>query len=192
MEVLFRFQSGDQAAFGEIYSGFIDSLLSYGLKITRDHELVKDCIQDIFVNFHKLNPNLHHPEYIEFYLFRSLKNAIRYKFQENNRSKAHAIEEIAAFEIRYNIEQEINDPESDRMRVEKLKQILQTLDPQKRELLFLKFNTGMNYVEIGHLLDMNPDTVKKQVYRTLNHLRGKFGTQLMELLVFFSRTSRAV
>jgi RNA polymerase sigma factor (sigma-70 family) len=187
LEVMLRFRSGDQAAFGEIYSGFIDSLLSYGLKITRDHELVKDCIQDIFVNLHKLKPNLHHPEYIEFYLFRSLKNAINYKFQENKKSEAHSIEEIAAFELRYNIEQEIDDPGSDRLRVEKLKQIIQTLDPQKRELLFLKFSTGLNYVEIGQLLDMNPDTVKKQVYRTLDHLRGKYANQLMELLIIFGK-----
>lgn len=187
LEVTYRFRSGDQAAFGEIYSEFIDSLLSYGLKITRDRELVKDCIQDIFVNLHKLNPNLHHPEYIEFYLFRSLKNAINYKFQENKKSEAHPMDEIAAFELRYNIEQEIDDPESDRLRVEKLKQILQTLDPQKREMLFLKFSTGLNYIEIGHLLDMNPDTVKKQVYRTLDHLRGKYGSQLMELLMIWVR-----
>jgi len=187
LEVMLRFRSGDQAAFGEIYSGFIDSLLSYGLKITRDHELVKDCIQDIFVNLHKLKPDLHHPEYIEFYLFRSLKNAINYKFQENKKSEAHSIEEIAAFELRYNIEQEIDDPGSDRLRVEKLKQIIQMLDPQKRELLFLKFSTGLNYVEIGQLLDMNPDTVKKQVYRTLDHLRGKYANQLMELLIIFGK-----
>lgn len=186
-EVMLRFRSGDQAAFGEIYSGFIDSLLSYGLKITRDHELVKDCIQDIFISLHKLNPNLHNPEYIEFYLFRSLKNALNYKFQENKKSEAHPVEAIVAFELRYHVEQEIDDPESDRLRVEKLKKILQTLDPQRRELLFLKFSTGLNYVEIGHLLDMNPETVKKQVYRTLDHLRGKYGNQLMELLMIFRK-----
>jgi len=192
MEVMFRFRSGDQTAFGEIYSEFIDSLLSYGLKITQDHELVKDCIQDIFIKLHKLKPNLYHPEYIEFYLFRSLKHTISNQFQKNRKILSIEDAKISHFELRFNIEQEIKDPESDHLRKEKLKQILQTLDPQKRELLFLKFSTGLNYVEIGHLLDMNPDTVKKQVYRTLNHLRGKFGTQLMELLVFFSRTSRAV
>jgi RNA polymerase sigma factor (sigma-70 family) len=182
---MLRFRSGDQAAFGEIYSGFIDSLLSYGLKMTRDKELVKDCIQDIFLNLHRLNPTLHHPEYIEFYLFRSLKNAINCKFQENKKSEALPAEEIAAFELRYNIEQEIADPESDRLRVEKLINILKTIDPQKRELLYLKFSTGLNYVEIGDLLKINPETVKKQVYRTLDHLRGRYGNELMELLMIF-------
>jgi DNA-directed RNA polymerase specialized sigma24 family protein len=118
---MFRFRSGDQAAFGEIYSGFIDSLLSYGLKITRDRELVKDCIQDVFVNLHKLHPNLHHPEYIEFYLFRSLKNAIIYKFQVNKKSIELPAGELASFELKFNMELEMDDPESDALRVEKLK-----------------------------------------------------------------------
>jgi len=185
LEVMIRFRSGDPSAFGEIYSAFIDSLLSYGLKITRDRELVKDCIQDIFVSLHKHNPKLQHPEYIEFYLFRSLKNAIYHKFQENQKSVSLDGTGMAAFELKFSIGEEAGDPDYDRLRTEKLKSILQTLDPQKRELLFLKFSTGLNYVEIGHLLGMNPDTVKKQVYRTLDQLRGKYGSQLMELLMIW-------
>ena len=185
LDVWIRFRSGDQSAFSEIYEEFIDSLFAYGSKITRDRELVKDCVQDIFVDLQRLQPNLHHPEYIEFYLFKSLKNAILRKAKENKRTNSLPIEEMVSFDLQFNIEQNAFDLESDRFRIEKLKTILQTLDPQKRELLFLKFSTGLNYVEIGNLLDLNPDTVKKQVYRTLDHLRGKFGSQLMELLMIW-------
>ena len=59
-EVWSRFRSGDQDAFSEIYQKFIDALFAYGCKMTRDRELVKDCIQDIFIDLHLLNPNLHH------------------------------------------------------------------------------------------------------------------------------------
>ena len=185
LDVWIRFRSGDQSAFSEIYGEFTDSLFAYGSKITRDCELVKDCVQDIFVELQRLQPNLHHPEYIEFYLFRSLKNAILHKAKENKKTNSLAIEEMTGFDLQFNIEQDAFNLESDRFRTEKLKNILLTLDPQKRELLFLKFSTGLNYVEIGELLGVNPDTVKKQVYRTLDHLRGKFGSQLMELLMIW-------
>lgn len=188
MDVWLRFRSGDQIAFSEIYEEFIDSLFAYGSKITRDRELVKDCVQDIFVDLQRLQPNLHHPEYTEFYLFKSLKNAILHKIQESKKIKSLPIDEMVIFDLQFNIEQDIFDLESDQLRVEKLKSVLQTLDPQKRELLFLKFSTGLNYIEIGQLLDMNPDTVKKQVYRTLDHLRGKYGSQLLELLMIWGKT----
>lgn len=188
LEVWTRFRSGDQAAFREIYEEFIDSLFAYGGKITRDRELVKDCVQDIFVELQRLQPNLNHPEYIEFYLFKSLKNCILQRLRENKKMQSLPIDEMIVFDLQFNIEQDVFDLESDRLRSEKLKGILQNLDPQKRELLFLKFSTGLNYVEIGQLSGLNPDTVKKQVYRTLDHLRGKYGSQLMELLVFFCRS----
>ncbi len=191
LEVWSRFRSGDQEAFSEIYKEFIDSLFAYGSKITRDRELVKDCIQDIFIDLQRLNPNLHHPEYIEFYLFKSLRNSILYRFKESKKTDTLPIDEMAVFGLQFNIEQDDFDLESDRQRVEKLKLILKTLDPLKRELLFLKFSTGLNYIEIGQLLGMNSDAVKKQVYRTLDHLRGKYGNQLMELLVIF-RSSGAI
>jgi len=190
LEVWIRFRSGDQAAFSEIYEEFIDSLFAYGSKITRDRELVKDCTQDIFIDLQRLQPDLHHPEYIEFYLYKSLKNAILLKLKENQRTNNQAIEEITGFDLQFSVEQDDQDMESDHLRREKLKSILQTLDPQKRELLFLKFSTGLNYVEIGHLLGLNADTVKKQVYRILDNLRGKYGSQLMELLMIWGKGNR--
>jgi len=185
LEVWSRFRTGDQAAFGEIYEEFIDSLFAYGSKMTRDRELVKDCIQDIFIELQRLNPDLHHPEYIEFYLFKSLKNALLHNLKENKRTDNLPVADMTIFDLKFNIEQDEFDQESDRLRSEKLKSILKTLNPQKRELLFLKFSTGLNYVEIGQLLGMNSDAVKKQVYRTLDHLRNKYGSQLMELLMIF-------
>ena len=190
LEVWTRFRLGDQAAFGEIYSEFIDTLFAYGSKMTCDRELVKDCVQDVFIELQRANPVLHHPEYIEFYLFKSLKNCLFKKFKENKKTDSLPVEEMINFNLQFNVEQDGFDVESDQLRVEKLKNILQTLDPQKRELLFLKFSTGLNYAEIGQLLGLNPDTVKKQVYRTLDHLRGKYGTQLMELLMIFGKGNR--
>ena len=188
LEVWSLFRLGNQAAFREIYEEFIDALFFYGCKITRDRELVKDCIQDIFVDLQRLQPNLHHPEYIEFYLFKSLKNCILQRFKDNKKMESLPVDEMVVFDLQFNIEQDVFDIESEKLRAEKLKRILQTLDPQKRELLFLKFSTGLNYAEIGQLLGINPDTVKKQVYRTLDQLRVKYGSQLMELLVIFCRS----
>ena len=55
-------------------------------------------------------------------------------------------------------------------------------------MLFLKFSTGLNYIEIGEIVGMSADAVKKQVYRTLDDLRNRFGEKLLSLLtIFFKR-----
>jgi DNA-directed RNA polymerase specialized sigma24 family protein len=48
-------------------------------------------------------------------------------------------------------------------------------------MLFLKFSTGLNYAEIGDIVGMSADAVKKQVYRTLDDLRDRFGEKLLSL-----------
>ena len=183
--VLMKFKIGDRDSFEEIYNEFADQLFAYGSKITSDRELLKDCIQDLFYNLHRYNPQLQHPEYLEFYLFRSLKNSIIHKITKSKLESSLTDEGMFQFDLKFHAEQDALDLESDEIRLNTLKQILKTLDPQKRELLFLKFSTGLSYIEIGQLLGINPDTVKKQVYRTLDSLRVKFGNQLMELLMIF-------
>lgn len=183
LEVWPRFLGGDKAAFSEIYEEFIDLLFAYGCKITRDHELVKDCIQDVFIELHRLQPVLFHPEYIEFYLIKSLKNAILHKMQKDSKIKNVSLKEMIDFELKFEIEKDIYDLESDRLQAERLKTILQSLDPQKRELLYLRFSTGMNYSDIGQILKINPDTVKKQLYRLLDQIREKHGVQLLEMFM---------
>jgi len=178
-----RFRSGDRYAFSEIYEEFADVLFAYGSKITHDRELLKDCIQDLFYNLHAYNIHLKHPEYLEFYLFRSLKNDIIRKVRKNFNEASLTDEGMFQFDLKFQIEQDSNDMESDEIRIEALRKILLNIDPQKRELLFLKFSTGLNYSEIGELVGMNPDAVKKQVYRTLDSLRNKFGDKLLALLM---------
>ena len=183
LDVWTRFNTGERGAFSEIYEEFIDSLFAYGYKISHDREMVKDCIQDIFLDLHRLHPNLKHPEYIEFYLFKSLKNAISHKSQKEKKLQSLPLDSADNYDFKFEVEQDASELESDLLRLEKLKSILAGLDPQKRELLYLKFNSGMNYHEIGQMLNMQADTAKKQIYRLIDQLRGKYGAHLFELMV---------
>lgn len=178
---------GDRFAFSEIYQEFADVLFSYGCKITNDRELVKDCIQDLFYNIYRYNVKLQRPEYLEFYLFRSLKNDIIRKIKKSSTQTSLTEESTSQFDLKFQVEQDLSDFESDEIRINELRKILQTIDPQKREILFLKFSTGLNYSEIGEIVGMKPDAVKKQVYRTLESIRNRFGDKLLALFSIFFR-----
>ena len=184
-KIWMRFRAGDQNAFSEIYEEFVDVMFSYGSKITTNRELLKDCIQEVFYNLYRYHLNLQHPEYLEFYLFRSLRNEIFQKIKRIKKESAFSNEGIHLFDLKFQIEQDTFEEESLEYRDETLRQILKTLDPQKRELLFLKFTTGLSYAEIGQLTGMTPDAVKKQVYRTLGFLRSQFGNKLLELVLIW-------
>jgi len=178
-----RFRAGNRQAFETLYNEFIDSLYAYGAKITSDKSLIEDAIQDLFMDAYTYGKGLRQPEYLEFYLFKTLKRIIIRKLKESNRLKA-AGEITDRFDLYFPVEESDLYEQELEEKIKILKKEVINLDSKKRELLFLKFNSGLSYIEIGKLLDLNPDTVKKQVYRLLASLREKISRSFMELFIF--------
>ena len=166
-----KFKAGDSNAFKTIYNEFADALFSYGARYSSDRDLIKDAIQDLFVDVYTYGNNLRKPESLEFYLFKSLKRIIFRKLVEKNRYTS-VQEHTEKFELKFSVEEELADDFRDEF-VEKVTAEITHLDSKNRELLFLKFNSGLTYKEIGKLLDIKPNTAKKQVYRLLVQLRKK-------------------
>lgn len=176
-----NFQQGDKKAFEIIYNEFVDVLFDYGTKITSNKALVEDAIQDLFIDIYKYSIHLRHPEYLEFYLFKSLKRIIIRKLKEN-RKFDYVDDSPEKFDFKFLIEDETEDKNLEG-HLNLLQKELKNMDAKKRELIVLKFNSGLTYAEIGELLDIKPDTVKKQVQRLIKNIRGKFGGSIIELLV---------
>ena len=180
--VLMKFKTGDRDSFEEIYNEFADPLFAYGAKITTDRELLKDCIQDLFIDLYKYNPTIRNAELLEYYLYKSLKRLIIKKLKKDKRLEGFGYEH-SSFNLIFSAETDSFPDELMNEQINLLQEALKTLDEKKRELLFLKFDSGLNYSEIGDLLNIKPDTVKKQVYRILQYLRGNFGPKILELLL---------
>jgi len=179
-----NFQKGDRDAFQAIYDEFVDALFSYGSRITPHKALLEDAIQDVFIDVYSYGSVLRKPESLEYYLFKTLKRIIYRKLKEKHRF-SHPEEMMENFDLTFQIEEidrEISDEQLKQLQTE-----LAKLDSKKRELLFLKFNSGLTYSEMGKLLNLNPDAVKKQVYRLLKNLRGKMGSRSLNLFLLLSK-----
>jgi RNA polymerase sigma factor (sigma-70 family) len=172
--VWLKFTTGDHNSFEEIYTEFVDPLFAYGSKITTDRELLKDCIQDLFIDLYKYRPKLKNPELLEFYLYKSLKRSIIKRLQKDKHLQGFN-QDFNSFQLIFSSENEGFKDDLYDDYLEPLQQALKTLDDKKRELLFLKFNSSLSYNEIGDLLKIKPETAKKQVYRIVQYLRDNFG-----------------
>lgn len=175
-----KFRTGDRRAFETIYNEYVDVLFSYGSRITSDRALLHDSIQDLFIEVYTYSNSLRNPESLEFYLFKTLRNIIYRKLKEKNRY-THPEQMPEQYNIKFSLEENIREEHEEHLNF--LQKELQCLDSKKRELLFLKFNSGLTYNEIGKLLNIKPDAVKKQVYRILSFLRGKLSIDIVGLFM---------
>ena len=180
-----KFKSGDRNAFETIYSEYIDTLFAYGARLTSDRYLLEDSIQDLFIDIYTYKSGLRNPDFLEYYLFKSLKRNIFRKLKDRNRFD-HSDSVKEEFDLKFSIEEYKYEIDDERLR--SLQKEVQNLSARQRELIYLKFNSGLTYNEIGKLLDLKPDTVKKQVYRLLKQIRTKVGQIGLELFVLCFRT----
>ncbi len=172
-----RFNSGDRFAFQEIYSEFIDVLFAYGSKMTHDKDLIQDSIQDLFIDLYRYKINLRQPESFEYYLFKSLKRLIHKKLKRKGRTRDFEDQDFFAFELTFDFEEEYIQKESENSKLIVLQEILNELSQNNRELLFYKFNSNLTYKEIGKLIGIKPDAVKKKIYRIISNLRKAYNVK---------------
>ena len=80
-----RFKSGNNNALSLIYCHYVHQLYSYGLKIHGDQFLVKDCIQEVFIQLIDKRKELVISDNTSLYLFKSLRNKLLEELRSKNR-----------------------------------------------------------------------------------------------------------
>src|SRR5690349_5203734 len=70
------FRRGDETAFSSIYTSYSVMLFHYGCKYSTDKELVRDCLQDLFLYLKKNRLGLGQTNSIKLYLFKAFRRRI--------------------------------------------------------------------------------------------------------------------
>lgn len=182
------FKKGSNPAFEKIYYQYIDGLYRYGSKITADRDLLKDSIQQLFLELFSSREKLADPENLEFYLLKALKRIILHRTYAGRKSDALFESDLPFFEVELDAENALINTEQQRSKMKILSDALQSLEPAKKELLFLKFYSGLNNQQIGSLTGLKPDTVQKQIYRILKKLQITFIDRFLQLFHLCFRT----
>lgn len=167
-----KFVSGDRVAFTAIYNDNIDALFSYGVKLYSNESFVKDCIQDVFLDVYDQRKSLTRPRNIQFYLFVVFKRILFRKLAKERRNASLSELDGVSFVMDYNnIEDKTIFEEEVFHKKKVISTLLKELTPKQQEILYLRFSKGFNYKEISKIIDIDHNSVRKQVYRAIKKLR---------------------
>ncbi len=177
-----NFLAGDKEAFAYIYSMHVESMYRYGTKLCNDENLVKDAIQEIFLElFLKRHKNKTNPGNLRYYLILALKHNLIKKLKRNRR-QIEGEDSNLVFEPEYSIENIIIENETEAEINHRIHNLLQKLPAKQKEVLYLRFNESMEYSEIAQLLNISVKSAHKQVYRALKSIRKKIENQKIVVL----------
>lgn len=171
----------DKEAFSTLYYQYSDILFSYGCRMVADRELVKDAIQDLFVKLYNNRSNLSETEHVRFYLLKALRNALILKLE-----KRPNLSIDADMNLLFQVELSVSDDDGDdemfsEEQTKELSRAMNTLTSRQREAVYLRYINEVPLEEIAQMLDMNYQSARNLIHRSLLKLRK----ELLPLFILF-------
>lgn len=167
-------REGDNQAYATVFSLYADTMLAYGMKFTTDRDLVKDTIQDLIIYIIRCHDRLPQVNNLKAYLLaafrRNLQTTIvrsRYRLMDNDSELLFSIDCTAD-------ETAFDDADDHQLRRRnQLAEALETLPARQKEIIYLRFMQGVPMADIAQMLDMNYQSVRNSIHRTMQTLRSK-------------------
>ncbi|MGW9685478.1 RNA polymerase sigma factor [Flagellimonas sp. 2504JD1-5] len=183
-----KFKAGDKTAFESVYKSCIDDMYAYGLKLDSDKELIKDCIQEVFIDIFEHRNAISEPNNIKFYVLKALKHTI-FKKQKKERKKTKLDEQAPhAFSAGHNFEDKRILSELDEEKKRLVNEALDSLSSKQKEIMYLRFSVGLSYNDISEIVNIDHASVRKQVYRAVKKLRNSKAFDDYKGIVLFYST----
>jgi RNA polymerase sigma factor (sigma-70 family) len=174
-------KSGDEKSLSEIFTLYYSDLYKYGIKIFDLPDLVKDSIQDVFMRIWEKRDTIGDVQNPKAYLISS----VRRKLFANREIRSDEIsDELLKNEGTQNFSFSTNEfmeivEISEQIR-NSLVVAINNLPERQRELVFLRFYYNLKYLEIAKIMEVNEQTVRNLMQRTLSNLRAKIDRNLWE------------
>jgi len=181
-----QFKNGDKEAYARLYRLFSLPLIAYGYRLCPDSHLLKDQIQELFVELWHSRNNLSLTDSVKFYLFRALRyKLIRLEKVRHSRIVllSHTTEWMGGL-LQQPVEDSIVEKEMYESRVALLKKALGDLTLRQQEVIHLRFYQGFSHEQISALMGMNHQSVRNLLHRALVRLRDRLRIPVLTTLLF--------
>jgi len=176
------FLNGDATALDRIVKSNYNLLYNYGCKFTTDAELVKDCIQELFLTLWKTRNNLNNTGSVKHYLMKAFRRKLERALSTAHTSYYPEFMNLAEScttspEIKKILEEEYSGISA------RLLQAIGNLSNRQQEIIYLRFYLDANAIEIAAIMDLS----KQSVYNLLQVAIARLRTETQ----MFSKTGAA-
>lgn len=170
-KLLHDFYRGDDAAFSELYDMYVQVMFNYGTRLTSDQELVKDCIQDVFVKVYAKRNEKSTINNLSSYLLISLKNRLFDEFRRSSFNSEAGVDEYNMQRSSDDIEDEYIYSESEYFKHQRVVQLMNNLTQRQYQAITLYYLEEKKYDEICQIMNMNYHSVRNLMHRGMIKLR---------------------
>ncbi|SEM37860.1 RNA polymerase, sigma subunit, SigV [bacterium A37T11] len=165
-------RKGNKEALFSLYNSMYFHLVRYGLLQRAEEELVKDCINQLFLKLWEKQNTLSEVHDVKSYLLTAFRRLIQDELayqQKMDVALLYLADSGPQNELSYE-ELLINSQQSDLLK-KKLHQAIDQLTPKQKEHIKLKFFEGLTYEQIAQQNTLSVKTAYNTIYDAIKTLR---------------------
>ncbi|HTF21270.1 MAG TPA: sigma-70 family RNA polymerase sigma factor [Chryseolinea sp.] len=161
-------------AFSVLYKKYVQKLYNFGIHLCHDHDLVLDCMQELFATLWTRRQQLDVIHSVNAYLIMSFRRLLIKRVTWRRRFMMK-LSPAAEFDVVPPIESTIVSVEQAELVLLKLGSAIKSLTRRQREAIFLKFYNDLTYAEIALVMDLHVDSIYNIISKALSNLRRSMG-----------------
>jgi RNA polymerase sigma factor (sigma-70 family) len=174
----------NELAFSVLYRKYTQRLYNYGMHSCHDHDLVMDCLQELFVSIWDKRKNLTTVHSVSSYLFKSFRRLLMKKLSWRKRFlQTLEANQEKYFEVILPVEALIEKGEDQEEQSERIRRSLVALTKRQREAIFLRFYNDLSYSDIASIMELQVDSVYNIISKAIDSLRQKLKTFVFSGLI---------
>jgi len=168
------FKSGSEIAFDYMYDTYFSKLYNYSLRFSADTDLIKDCIQNLFVDLWRKKENLADVQSIKFYLYKCIRHRIIQELvRESKLVHTEDLEEGYTFEVSFSHEFFLITKQISEENQARLMKAFELLTKRQKEAVFLRYYDNLEYHEIAAIMQLKEvKYARTLIYRALDVLKA--------------------
>ena len=170
-QLVAQFSSGDDRAYAELYDMYVQMLYNYGLKLTSDQELLKDCIHDVLVKLYMKRNDKSVINNLSSYLLISLKNRLVDEFRRQTFTNPNEVETYDYRQAAEDVERDYLCQERATVQSAQVAYLMKHLTRRQRQAITLYYLEERKYAEICSIMKMNYHSVRNLMHRGMLKLR---------------------
>jgi len=170
---MLQVKEGDIQKLGLLYERYKRRLFGFFYQMNKDAVLSEDLVQNVFVKILKYKHTYTEESKFVVWLFQIARNASYDSFNKSKKTMHKDIEEVG---YGLNTSDDIQGTMVKQENLITLKNALERLSAEKKELIVLSKLKELKYKEIGEIVGCTEGNARIKVHRAMNELKTIFQT----------------
>jgi RNA polymerase sigma-70 factor (ECF subfamily) len=158
-------ERGDRAALGALFSRYADPAYRFALRLCGRPADAEDALQTAFLEVFRHAAGFRGESSVKTWILGFVLNACRSKSREETRRRSRQERAAAANDAT------LIPSGLDRDLADQVREAVEELPEHYRSPVWLHYAEGLSPAEVGEVLKLSPDTVRKQLSRGIDRLR---------------------